>query len=41
MRSQNNLKAEHNSPITENCCIPNKLLDVICSKILLDIGASE
>ena len=39
MRRQDELKAEHKAPITEDYCIPGKLLGGIDCKILLDTGA--
>ena len=41
MRRQDELKAEHQAPITEDCYIPGKLLDGTDSKILLDTRASK
>ena len=41
MTRQDELKAEHKGPITENCYIPNKLLGGTECKILLNMGASK
>ena len=35
------LKAKHTVSITENCYIPDKLLESTHCKILLDMGASK
>ena len=41
MRKQDELKAEHKTPITEICYIPGKLSDGTDCKILLDKGANK
>ena len=41
MRRQDELKAGHTTPTTEDCNIPGKLLDGIDCKILLDMGAGK
>ena len=41
MRRQDELKAEHEVSITEDCYIHGKLLDGTDCKILLDMGASK
>ena len=41
MRRQNESKAEHKTPRTEDCYIPSKVLDGTDCKILLDTGASR
>ena len=41
MKIQDELKAEHREPTTEDCNIPSKLLHGTDCKILLDIGAGK
>ena len=41
VRRQDELKAEHKAPITEDCYIPGEMLDHTYCKILLDMGTSK